>query len=354
MVVTTSRRHADLFPFANVVEIPFDRHPLVGKVQYKLRCLDLEFGFRNPAFGKAFAAVVADFRPDVIHCHFGAIAPFVYVNYRLGNIPFFVSFHGYDASHKLDSARYRKMIRDLLNQKNVCPIFVSNFMHRYVEEKIGKVNTPNILYYGTDIACFTRTTRKQQKDPFIFLQVSSFMPKKGHEYTLRAYQKFLHSTSAVDTHLVLAGDGPLRSGMMQLAQQLGLDGKVDFPGHVTPAGAKKLMDEAHCFVHHSITPDNVTDREGIPNAIMEAMAMELPILSTRHAGIPELVEDGVHGYLVDERDTGAYATSMAKIIAWDYCPPCREKVTRQFERRQHARDLMEIYQKACGIHSCNG
>jgi colanic acid/amylovoran biosynthesis glycosyltransferase len=71
--------------------------------------------------------------------------------------------------------------------------------------------------------------------------------------------------------------------------------------------------------------------------------MELPVISTWHSGIPELVEDGVNGYLVAERDTEAYANAMFNITKWDLCPQNRFKIIAQFEKTKHAGLLIDIY-----------
>jgi len=108
------------------------------------------------------------------------------------------------------------------------------------------------------------------------------------------------------------------------------------------------MERAHYFVHHSITTE-AGDTEGIPNAIMEAMAMELPVLATCHAGIPELVEDGIHGYLIPERDIDQYARRIADILQWGYQPKNRQKVQAQFELERHKEELIRYYQECLSL-----
>ena len=107
---------------------------------------------------------------------------------------------------------------------------------------------------------------------------------------------------------------------------------------------KKLLLEANAFVHHSITASN-GDAEGLPNAIIEAMAMELPVISTWHAGIPELIEDGVNGYLVKEKDVDTYVKRMKDILEWKYQPKNREKIVSHFSNEVHCQSLIKIYNK---------
>jgi len=109
--------------------------------------------------------------------------------------------------------------------------------------------------------------------------------------------------------------------------------------------AKALMNEADVFVHHSVTSEQ-GDMEGIPNAIMEAMAMELPILSTFHSGIPELVEDNVNGYLTKERDIQDMALKMDLLRKWSKLPVNREKIIASFEQENHCKQLVTFYKNA--------
>lgn len=356
-VITCERKNPDLFPFEDVVETPFETHPRLAKIRYKIQTLDIELGFKSLRFRRHLRQVVEDFQPDVIHTHFGWESWLFLLNFARTDIPIFISFHGFDASHKLRSPRYCQTLKQILQRPNLHPIFVSNFMQKQVEEKLG-VAFPQaqILYYGTDVEFFKRTQYDFPRNPVIFLQVSSFAHKKGHEFTIRAFAEFLqrlesesfyHGTTPepqLPPLLILAGDGPLRKEMIQLASTLDISDAVRFPGLVNRQQAKALMERAHVFVHHSVTSKPVGDMEGIPNALMEAMAMEMPVLSTVHSGIPELVQDGVNGFLVAEEDVPTYAQRMYEVMHWAYLPQNRQKIIAQFEKTQHAQTLSQFYQ----------
>lgn len=346
MVITCERKNKDLFPFDNVVEIPFITNSLQLKIQTKLQYLDLLWAFKSLSFKRELESIIEGFKPDVIHTHFGFESWFFLENYSVSDIPIFISFHGFDASHKLNSPRYRKALISYLKQPNITPIFVSHFMKKHVEKATNQnFLDAKILYYGTDIDFFTRKNY-QKTSTFTFLQVSSFVEKKGHEFTIKAFAELLRHYPNSDSKklkLILAGEGYLKPKMQQLAALLGIKEYVEFPGLVNKVQAKELMEQANAFVHHSVVSGSVGDMEGIPNALMEAMAMELPILSTLHSGIPELVEDGVHGFLVKERDIKTYHEKMFEILNWEYKPTNRAKVCLFFEKRQHAQQLTEYY-----------
>lgn len=347
-IITCERKNEQLFPFDNVEEIPFLANNFQLKYQTKLQYLDLNWAFKSSHFKNRINKAVNEFKPDVIHTHFGFESWLFLENFERIDIPVFVSFHGYDASHKLTSPRYQKAVKHYINRPNVTPIFVSAFMKLHVEQVVEQpFSSAKILYYGTDIEFFKRENYQQFDKQFVLLQVSSFTEKKGHEFTVKAFAKFIQNYEGnKKVKLILAGEGNLRQTTEKLVRELGIEEFVEFPGLVNRNQAKALMERVDAFVHHSVTSASVGDMEGIPNAIMEAMAMELPILSTVHSGIPELVEDKINGFLVNERDVETYATRMDDILSWKYQPKNREKVARLFEKRQHAEQLVGYYNEA--------
>jgi len=153
-----------------------------------------------------------------------------------------------------------------------------------------------------------RTKGKNEK--LRFLQVSNFVEKKGHKFTLKAFYeaKKLYP----NTELLLVGDGPLRVEAENLANNLGLDSDVIFLGEKPQNEVPSLMYDSDIFVHHSVTGRD-DDQEGIPTVIMEAMATGMPVISTYHSGIPELVINGKTGFLVQERDVDAFWKKMIEL-----------------------------------------
>lgn len=114
-------------------------------------------------------------------------------------------------------------------------------------------------------------------------------------------------------HHTVVGDGPLRGSLHRLASELDLDAEVRFLGARNREEVATVLREAHILIAPSLTAAS-GDQEGIPNVLKEAMGSGLPVVSTVHSGIPELVEDGVSGYLVPERDVGALADRIVHLI----------------------------------------
>ena len=145
--------------------------------------------------------------------------------------------------------------------------------------------------------------------PPLFLALGRFVQKKGPLLTVQAFS-LVHSEEP-DSRLVMLGDGPQHSECVSLAQKLGIDRHVVFPGSVDHSDVAVWMRRARCFVQHSMRASD-GDSEGTPVAVLEASSCGLPVVSTKHGGIVDAVLEGQSGYLVDEGDVDAMADRMLR------------------------------------------
>lgn len=217
-------------------------------------------------------------------------------------------FHGSDAHTAAVVEQFRERYRALGRQAHRV-VAVSNHMTQALvglgipREKIALVR------YGVNTAAFREKT-SFPADP-VFLSVGRFVDKKAPYLTLLAFQQ-VHEKFPT-ARLVLAGDGPLLETTRTLCRALGLEAAVEFPGPLAHDAVAARMAAATAFVQHSLTPEHGLSRgdcEGTPVAVLEAMVCGLPVVATRHAGIGEVVEHGVTGLLVAERDVEGMAESM--------------------------------------------
>jgi len=135
--------------------------------------------------------------------------------------------------------------------------------------------------------------------------------RKGVEDVLRAFAQIAKQRPQLELRFV--GSGPLRSKLEQLARAHGLENRVSFAGFVRHEELQGEFSGAHIFCLPSRTLKNGI-KEGIPNTIVEAMATGLPVVTTRHAGIPEMVRDGEDGFVVAERDVTAIAQALLTLV----------------------------------------
>lgn len=168
---------------------------------------------------------------------------------------------------------------------------------------------------GVDAARFTTIARAQAEgEPVRFIGVGRMVEKKGFDDAIRAFASLRKEHEFPNATLTLIGDGELRGYLNNFAVSLNLGGVVKFTGLLPHAEVARELAAAHIFVLPSKTAAS-GDMEGIPVALMEAMAQGLPVLATRHSGTPELVEHAVSGLLCDEGDWRTLAANMKALAA---------------------------------------
>ena len=329
--------------------ILFPSGSIRSKIKWQLEKNHLIFNWSNSKFRKKLKNEIQNFAPDIIHCQFAYEGSKLLHNY-MPSCPVILNFRGYGASSKLKNRKYVDWLRKVLKLKNIYAVFVSNSLKLNLENhNITFKNEPKILYTGVNLNLFKRVDNSvpekntiNRNEKFFFTQVGSFNEKKGQELTIRAFKEFLLINDANHFILKFIGEGRNLKKCIKLVSELELRENVRFLGKMNQSQIVEELKMSNVFVHHSITPPN-GDQEGIPNSIIEAMAMELPILSTYHSGIPEAVEHGLNGLLCNEYDIEHYANNMNSIKDWRLLKINREKVIKQFNLDNHSNNLKSYY-----------
>lgn len=180
------------------------------------------------------------------------------------------------------------------------------------------------------------------------LAVGRFVNKKAPHLTLLAFQKVL--LEMPDTTLVMAGGGQLLNACRDLVHVLNMQKSVSFVGKISPEQHKELLKESYMFVQHSKIAES-GDSEGTPVAILEASAAGLPVVSTVHAGIPNVVNDGITGLLSEERDIDTMANNMVCLLnnsdlAKQMGVAGKEHVKKHFSLERHIETLQKVLNEA--------
>lgn len=250
---------------------------------------------------------------DVIHCHFGPVGAKAALLKETGVLRgrLVTTIHGYDITSYV-KGRGRGVYDHLFK---VGDLFMP-ISERWREELL-RLGCPEekimVHHMGVDLDKFTFLPRGTRNDKAInILTIARFVEKKGVEYGVRAVAKTL--SSYPDIHYTVIGDGPLRDSFQELINDLKIESKVELVGWKSQDEIVALMKEADILLAPSVTSVD-GDQEGIPVVLMEALAQGLPVLSTLHSGIPELIRDGESGYLVPERDVEALSDKLLMLIS---------------------------------------
>ena len=223
-------------------------------------------------------------------------------------IPFIVHFHGYDAYKHEVVEKYRSRYKQMF-QKASGIIAVSKDMVQQLVSLEAPKEKISCIPSGANTSLFTEAM--PDKSGPIFVSVGRFVEKKAPYLTLLAFKK-VHDRYP-QAKLVFAGDGPLLEICKEMSKAFHLEASVTFRGAVKHGEVAEIMRMARAFVLHCIRPAN-GDCEGTPNVIIEASASALPVVSTQHAGIKDVVVHGETGFLVKERDIDSMAIHMRTFL----------------------------------------
>jgi colanic acid/amylovoran biosynthesis glycosyltransferase len=282
---------------------------------------------------------------DVFHAHFGTVGNDFLAAQRLFKQSLIVSFYGFDISRipRSNPAAYD----DLFREAEAITCLSEDMRDDLTDidcpsEKIHEVP----LSIDTDRFQYTERTIDSEESVQI-LSVARFTEKKGLQYAIEAISKL---DTDRELQYVVAGDGDRREMLEEQIAELNVEGQVELLGWQSQEEVSQLMSESHLFLLPSVTASD-GNKEGTPTVLLEAQATGLPVVSTTHAGIPEIVADGDAGLLVPERDADALADALSELIQTPDRWPEMGRAGREYVATTHSipaviERLIEVYESA--------
>ena len=344
VVFCQKRENAERFPLGDV------------KVLKKPRTHQLRRFWRKTVLGQPIMIYKSEARrlcgelrraeAKVVHIYFGHIGVHLLPFLELGDRPpAVVSFHGADAQIDLDRPAFHEAMQRVFALATRLLVRSESLGERLIAHGAPKEKI-RVHRTGLPLGEIAFRQREAPADgEWRVLQACRLIPKKGLLTSLRAFAQF--AARWPKAKFIVAGTGPMLEELKQTVASIGLAEKVCFAGFVTQAELRKWEAASHLFLHPSeLGPDG--DQEGVPNSMLEAMASGLPVLATRHGGIPEAAEHGVSALLVAERDADGLAREMIS-LAEDRARyaamggAAARRVAAEFDLRVQTRKLEAIY-----------
>ncbi len=272
---------------------------------------------------------------DHIHAHYASHPALeAWIIHKLTGISYSVMIHSHDIydchamlGPKLKDAAFLATI----SQYNI----------GYMTDLLGDWIPPksHIVRCGIDTSRYTPSP-KPQRDTFEVIQVGTLHWKKGQVVLIQAMAKFREY--GIPFHLQIIGEGEERVNIEAEIRKHHLESVVDLLGAKTQAEVAQLLPSADCYIQSSVS-------EGIPVAIMEAMACELPVIATSITGIPELVLQEKTGYLVNSLDVNGMAAALYRIKldqehATEMGRQGRLWVQQEFDLHENGIRLVKLFQ----------
>lgn len=241
-----------------------------------------------------------------VHCHWATYPATVGMLIKQWcGLPFSVTAHAYDI-HMMPWMLPAKL--------SASDFFVTcaDYNRRYLASMCPDDVAARIVlnYHGTNLQRFQPGPRSPGDD-FRVVSVGWFKEYKGFHFVVEAISRLV--AQGVNARLHLAGDGPQKGYLVEQAARLGIADRVVFHGYLDHDRLLSLYRDCDVFAMGSIEMTNFGRQDVIPNVIAEAMAVGLPIVATRMGGISELVEEGVSGLMVPQRDAAALAEALGRV-----------------------------------------
>lgn len=294
-------------------------------------------------------ALLQTLKPELLHFEFGSLArPLTHWKNQFGS-RLTVSFRGYDLNFEgLDQPEYYQPVWQQADGLHLLGDDLwQRAQRRGCPESIPHVLIPpaiDVTFFDPDDRQHTAVAGTAER-PFHLLSIGRLVWKKGHPYALQTVAAL--NRAGVHTHLHIIGDGMLADDLTALAHQLGVAEKVTFWGSQPRDVVREQLFQADALIHTAVS-------EGFCNAVLEAQAMQLPVVCSDADGLGENVVDGVSGFVLPRRETAVFVETL-QTLARDPAERQRLGVAGRQRVRNHFRvenliDRFEIFYREV-IHS---
>lgn len=277
-------------------------------------------------------------KADILYCQFGHIGK---------ELLELKSFHNFKAKVAVcfRGADLKPFTLVFQNADIILPVC------EYFKQELIKYGCPadKILVHHSAID-FSKYTYKPKKnvniDQITIISIGRLNSKKGFQYLIEAVDIVKQKYPFIKC--LIFGEGEQEEALRKKILQKGLEQNVFFKGYVDHHKVPTILQEADIFALSSCTISNKNIKEGIPNVLMEAMAVGVPVISTFHSGIPELIEDTKTGFLAPERDPAAFAQKIIYLIEHQEFWPkitakAQKKVFKEHNKDKQNKKILKVF-----------
>ena len=353
-VATFDRAEKEQRPFPNVHVLPTRPvwHParLAGRIGV-VTGSNHPLTYTWPDLRGKLEGWINHYQPDLLHAHFGPMGVFCAPVAVQTDRPLVTSFYGYDASQRAADPYWQNKYADLWETGTLFIALSADMKERLVNLGASRPDV-RIVHLARDLDAYRFIPPTGRVRHLVC--VARMTEKKGHLDLIQAVAQVRSQVS--DIRLTLVGDGPCRSWIEQAIHDYGLRDCVDLVGWQPSNVVRDYLASADAFVLCSKTAPG-GDREGTPTVLVEAQAAGLPVVSTQHAGIPEMIPKENHRFLAPEGAPGEVAQRILTLCRSSEADLARiaqagrAKVERSYNIAHETKRVVRLYQDVCLNHA---
>lgn len=302
-----------------------------------------------------FSRLIESGKFALVHAHFGPGGVYARRFAARHRLPLVVTFHGYDvpvlrsnARYKPEFFRYAMLGPDVLRKMTLGLCASEELLEMLAEMGVNR-DRLRLHHIGVDTTRFSADPRHPDGRLEVVM-IGRFVEKKGFEYGIRAFARAARGKPA---RLTLIGGGELEGRLRSVVRELGIEDQVEFAGILEPARVAERLRGADVALAPSVVAE-AGNRESGLLSVKEASASSVVPIGSRHGGIPEIIDDGVTGFLVSERDVEALSDRLIRLFEPDLRArmgrAARAKMVREYDNVSRVRALEAYYDEAIARH----
>jgi len=333
-VLAVTKENLDKFPYPRVYsasDLPLPQRAL----EYLTKSFDKK--------------VIREEKPKLIHAHFGWEGIHMLPLKRHSKLPMVTSLYGADISMYPNNPIYRMQLKRLFREGDLFLAACEDLKKRAVELGCPE-NKIRVQYCGIDLERFQFTPPHiKRSETITILMLGRLVDKKGFDYGIKAFAESYKNHKNIRLRII--GNGPEKGKLIKLINELGIGSAVTLEEGKNHQEVAHAMQEADIFMMAYVTSKS-GNAEGTPSVIKEASAVGLPVVTTRHAGVPEGVLDGETGFLAEEKDVKNLSKKLNQLIEnrdlrIQFGEKGRNFIKEKFNLLDQVRELEDIYRELC-------
>lgn len=334
------------------IEFPVKHLQWVGHRSIFVRLFDfIVTHLKKKYFSSFIATQIRNHSVSLMHAHFAFVAwDYLPIARRLG-IPIIVSFYGCDYEYyPRSSIKWQKRYEKLFNDAS---LFICEGENgRRILENMG-CNSRKIAvcHLGVDLDKISFVKREKKLGQLKLIQIGRFTEKKGHIYTIEAFGRALRNCPEMELTILGKGDDVFFNQLKTIAADVQCIDKLKWIESIPYERLSDLLKEYHVCIQPSCYASDGDCEGGAPVVLLDAQSSGMPVISTKHCDIPEVVKDHSSGFLVDERDVAALAEVIESFYNMEQnqysamAEAARIHVASNYDVKKQALQLETLYHK---------